>query len=193
MNLENIIAISGVPGLYKVIGQSSSGLIVESIETKKRQPIYSTQKVSALEDICIYTDTEEVPLIDILISLFTNEKGKSVKVDNNDKIKELFETILPNYDKARVYTSDIKKVLKWYNMLLDAKLVDGKKETKETKGKDAEETKATDKKKKTDLKEKKAPAKSATAKSVPKTTVSKSKAKPNVAKKTPTTVASKKG
>ena len=76
MNLENIIAVSGMSGLYKVVGQTKNGLVIESLENNKRLPIYASNKVSALEDICIYTETEEKPLGEVFADLFKNLDGK---------------------------------------------------------------------------------------------------------------------
>ena len=119
MNLSGIISISGMSGLYKVIAQSKSGLIIESIVDKKRTTTPSTQKVSSLEDISMYTTGEDVLLKVILGTMKETLKGgqaldhKSPDAD----LRKFFESVLPTYDKDRVYTSDIKKVIMWYNIL----------------------------------------------------------------------------
>jgi hypothetical protein len=125
MNLENIIAVSGMSGLYKVVGQTKNGLVIESLEDKKRIPIYATNKVSALEDICIYTDTEEKPLAAVISGIFSKLEGKEAIdfTSPNDKIKAFFEVNMPDYDRDRVYVSDMKKVLRWYNTLHSAGLI----------------------------------------------------------------------
>ncbi len=117
--LEGILAISGEPGLYKMVSQTKTGIIVESIETKKRIPAYATNKISSLEDIAIFTEVEEVPLKEVFKSIKTNTKVSELianKMDNN-LIKSCFKEILPEYDEDRVYISDMKKVFKWYNIL----------------------------------------------------------------------------
>ena len=118
--LKDLMAISGHGGLFKFISQARNGIIVESLETGKRMNAFATMKVSSLEDIAIYTEEEEVPLQEVLIGLLEYENGGeaiSPKSDP-DELKDYFSAILPEYDRERVYVSDIKKVLTWYNLLL---------------------------------------------------------------------------
>jgi hypothetical protein len=119
MNLKGIISISGKAGLYKVVAQGKNNIIVESLEDKKRFPAYSSDRISALEDISIYTYDEDVVLRDILTKIFEKEEGKTCISHKEDKAKlEAYLTeILPNYDKERVYISDVKKIFQWYNLL----------------------------------------------------------------------------
>ena len=120
MNLKGIISISGRPGLYKVITQGKNSVIVESLMDKKRFPAHASEKISSLEDISIFTTEEDVKLVDIIGTLFKKQEGKdapSHKEDEKTLRAKLIE-ILPNYDKDRVYFSDIKKIFQWYNMLL---------------------------------------------------------------------------
>jgi len=145
--LEGILAISGQPGLFKLVSQTKTGIIVESLETKKRMPVYATAKVSALEDIAIFTEDGEKPLKEVLEKIYTVEnKGKTTvnKKSPNDEIKEYFEDILPEYDKDRVYTSDMKKVLGWYNLLLEAEQLDFSKKEDSEEETVEEETKETE-------------------------------------------------
>lgn len=126
MKLKDILAISGKPGLYKFLSQARNGIIVEGVTDKKRTAISSATKVSSLSDIAIYTETEEIPLKDILKKLFEKEGGKqtiSHKSDNKELIS-LFEEIVPDYDRERVYASDIKKLISWYNLLIENNLID---------------------------------------------------------------------
>ncbi len=119
MNLSGIIAISGRAGLYKVIAQGKNNLIVESLEDRKRFPAYASDRISALEDISIYTYDEDVALKEIMGSIYKKEnagEALSHKSDQKTLEKYLVE-ILPNYDKERVYISDIKKIFQWYNLL----------------------------------------------------------------------------
>ncbi|MCE2743981.1 MAG: DUF5606 domain-containing protein [Fluviicola sp.] len=119
MKLTGIIAISGRPGLFKVIAQGKNNVIVESLVDNKRFPAYSTDRISALEDISIYTDSEEKPLKEIFVSIHTKENGgEAISHKEADaKLVSYLTEILPNYDKERVYISDIKKLFQWYNLL----------------------------------------------------------------------------
>jgi hypothetical protein len=119
MKLTGIIAISGRPGLFKVIAQGKNNVIVESLVDNKRFPAYSTDRISALEDISIYTDSEEKPLKEIFVSIHTKENGGEAISHKEDdaKLVSYLTEILPNYDKERVYISDIKKLFQWYNLL----------------------------------------------------------------------------
>lgn len=125
--LNDILAVSGQSGLFKLIGKNSNSIIVESLETGKRIPVYQTTKVSTLGDIAIFTTETEVPLVDVFekISKIENKAACSVgKNASNDEVKEYFEDILPNYDKERVYVSDMKKVLAWYTILQAKAMLD---------------------------------------------------------------------
>lgn len=138
MNLKDILAISGKPGLYKFISQGRNGIIVESFIDQKRMIVHSSAKVSALEDIAIYTETEEISLGDIFTKIIEKLDSKPALSHKSspEELKSFFEEILPDYDKDRVYISDIKKVVNWYNILLAQDLLklgeEGEGETKET-------------------------------------------------------------
>lgn len=119
MILKDILAIGGYSGLYKYLSQSRNGIIVESLTDGKKVNAPATAKISALSDIAIYTEEEEMPLSKIYDTIFAKEEGKqtiSHKASANE-LKAFFEEILPDYDKDRVYVSDIKKVVSWYNTL----------------------------------------------------------------------------
>lgn len=141
MDLKGILSISGYPGLFKMVSQSKSGLIVESLVDKKRMPAFMTSKISSLEDIAIYTEETEVPLVDVFKNIHDIENGGeaiSTKASSNE-LKDYFSKVLPNYDQDRVYVSDIKKVINWYNTLHKSELV--KFDKKESKKKEkVEET-----------------------------------------------------
>jgi hypothetical protein len=131
--LKGILSVSGQSGLYKLVAESKNNIIIESLETFKRMPVHSTSKVSALEDIAIYTENEDVPLKDIFKAIFDKEDGGpaiSPKVSANE-LKAYFEQVVPEYDKDRVYVSDIKKVLLWYNTLQNKDLLDFSEEKEE--------------------------------------------------------------
>ena len=128
MDLKGILAISGHPGLYKLISQAKNSIIVESLTDKTRMPAYASTKISALDDIAIYTDEEEVPLKEVFKNILKKEKGKesiSHKA-SNEEIKSYFEEVLPTYDKDRVYVSDMKKIINWYNILHQVDLLNTK-------------------------------------------------------------------
>ncbi len=124
--LKGILSISGQSGLFKLVAESKNNIIVESLDTHKRIPVYSTSKVSALEDIAIYTETSDIPLKDIFKAISDKEDGGSAishKVSTNE-LKTYFEEVVPDFDKDRVYVSDIKKVLQWYNSLQEKEMLD---------------------------------------------------------------------
>lgn len=123
--LKGILAISGEPGLYKMVSQIKNGIIVESIENQKRIPTYATNKISSLEDIAIFTEEDEVPLKEIFLNIKAKSNGEQVLTGkvSNDQVKSLFKEILPNYDEDRVYVSDMKKVFRWFNILAKENLL----------------------------------------------------------------------
>jgi hypothetical protein len=127
MSLEKVLAIAGKPGLYKLVTQTRGGFVAESLLDNKRLSIGVQQNVSVLSEIAIYTLTEEVPLITVLGNIKAKENGKQTSVsakDSKDKLEEYFFGILPDYDEDRVYVSDIKKVIKWYNLLQEHNMLD---------------------------------------------------------------------
>ena len=119
MNIDGIIAVSGKPGLYKVIGQTKNGVIVTSLSDGKKLAMSSSSKMSALQDIAIYTYTEEIPLVAILDKIRIKEEGKAAIGHKSSAavLSDYFRIILDDYDEDRVYPSDIKKVISWYNTL----------------------------------------------------------------------------
>jgi hypothetical protein len=124
--LKGILAISGQQGLFKLVAESKNNIIVESLETGKRMPAYSTSKISALEDIAIYTDTADIPLKDVFKAISEKENGGATLSHKEpaNKLKSYFAEVLPEYDRDRVYVSDIKKVLLWYNTLHEKNMLD---------------------------------------------------------------------
>ena len=119
MNLEGIISISGMPGLYKVVGQLKSGVIAESLIDKKRMPVYSHQQISTLEDISMFTTGDNKLVSDIMKTIFEKENGGTCidhKADEQ-QIVAYFESVLPDYDKERVHVSNMRKLFNWYNVL----------------------------------------------------------------------------
>ena len=132
--LKEILSISGKPGLQKLISNSSNAIIVESLIDGKRFPAYSNSKIIALEDISIYTEAEDMPLKEVF-----KENGKSAlsHKEPTEKILAYFEEIVPEYDKERVYVSDMKKIIQWYNLLTEKGMLDLDEEAKEEEKKEA--------------------------------------------------------
>lgn len=125
-DLTEILAISGKGGLFRLVTQAQNSIIVESLIDKKRFPVHSTQAVSSLEEISIFTEAEDLPLKDVFKRIYDKtggEKTISHKASSNE-LKEFMEEVVPEYDEERVYVSDIKKVVKWYNHLKDAEMLD---------------------------------------------------------------------
>ncbi|MDR2556101.1 MAG: DUF5606 domain-containing protein [Bacteroidales bacterium] len=122
MDLSKIVHIPGKSGVFKLVSQGKTP-IVEALTDKKRFPLFDTNRVSPLSDISIYTEKEERPLAEIFRLIFTKYDGK--KIDINDKnLRADFAAVIPDYDADRVYESNIKKVFQWYNLLVDAGLID---------------------------------------------------------------------
>jgi hypothetical protein len=126
--LKEILSISGKSGLYKLISKGKNMFIVESLIDKKRIPAYMSDKMVSLSDISIYTETEEVPLIKILTKIKEKENGKEIEYNPSaiqpDGLRSYLESVLPDYDKERVYLSDIKKLMSWYNLLIKNGFID---------------------------------------------------------------------
>ena len=120
--LKGILAISGQPGLFKLVTEAKNSIIVESLITGKRIPAYSTSKISALADISVFTETAEIQLKELFKRIQESGKMISNKASSNE-IKVFFEEILPEYDKDRVYISDMKKIIQWYQLLSEQNLL----------------------------------------------------------------------
>lgn len=122
--LKTILSIAGKPGLYKLISQGKNMLIVETVDAaKKRVPAYAHDKVISLADIAMYTDAEEVPLSEVLEAVKKKENGAVASINykkaSADELHAYFAEILPNYDRDRVHNGDIKKLISWYNILVN--------------------------------------------------------------------------
>lgn len=127
--LKKILSVSGKPGLYKLVSQGKSMLIVEALTDGRRLPVYAREKIISLGDIAIYTDGEEVPLYEVLNSVKAKEEGKAVSsIDASratpDELRAYMAEVLPNFDRDRVYPTDIKRLLSWYNLLIGAGITD---------------------------------------------------------------------
>ena len=120
--LQTILAISGRPGLYKLLSRGNKNLIVEALdETHRKSPAFATDRITSLADIAIYTDTDDVPLYKVLASLRDLEEGKPTSLNyrkaSGDELREYMGKVLPDFDRDRVKMSDIKKLLQWYHRL----------------------------------------------------------------------------
>ena len=140
MSFQKILSISGKPGLYELKVQTRSGFVAEALLDGKKITVGLRSNVSLLSEIAVFTYNEEVKLIDIFKSIATKENGEATisHKETDDKLKSYFREILPEYDEDRVYTSDIKKIFNWYNILqpkgyvtLDALNAEVKEETAE--------------------------------------------------------------
>ncbi len=120
--LKGILSISGQPGLFKLVAETKNSIIVESLVNGKRMPAYSTSKISTLSDISIFTESGEILLTDLFLKIKESGKSVSTKASANE-IKAFFEEVLPEYDKDRVYISDMKKVIQWYELLSELNLL----------------------------------------------------------------------
>ena len=137
--LETILAISGKPGLYKLVSRGNRSLIVETIDAqKKRFPAFAADKVISLADIAMYTDEKEVPLREVLNNIKAKESGKTASIDwrkaSKDELFAYLGEVLPNFDGDRIYPSDVKKLVQWYNVLIENGLTDFDETLKETEG-----------------------------------------------------------
>ena len=132
MGLDKILSISGKPGLFKIVTQTRSGIIAESLLDKKRMSVNVHNNISVLSEIAVYTLTEELPLFKVFEKIMEKEEGKATSIshkDSKEALEEYFFGILPDYDEDRVYASDIKKIVQWYNLLQSNDLLAAVEET----------------------------------------------------------------
>ena len=136
---QTILAISGKPGLYKLVTRGKNNLIVEALDTThRRMPAFSTDRITSLADIAMFTETDDIPLMDVLENLKTLEAAKQASVDpkkaSTKELQDYFTKVLPEWDRDRVHVSDIKKLISWYNILIEAGITDFKEEMQPTEG-----------------------------------------------------------
>ena len=137
--LQTILAISGKPGLYKLVSRAKNSLIVEVLDdTHRRMPAFATDRITSLADIAMYTETDDVPLHKVLTGMKNLEEGKTSALDykkaSGDELREYFAKILPDFDRDRVHNSDIKKLIQWYNILISNGISDFDEELTPTEG-----------------------------------------------------------
>lgn len=123
MNLRGVVAVSGRPGLFKLIGQNKAGYVLESLDAQKLKIVanISTTKLASLEDITIYGESQEIKLANVLSAIASQKEIPDAKADN-DSLKAFFGSVAPDYDREKVYVSDMKKILNWYSLLKDLPL-----------------------------------------------------------------------
>jgi len=133
-DLKNIYAISGYPGLYRHVSEGRNGIIVESLTDKKRMTAYTSMKVSSLGDIAIYANDGEIPLKDVFKRLLEKEsEGPVTDLKNTpEDLKKYFAEVLPEYDREKVYISDMKKIISWYNLLHKLKMLKFEEESEDS-------------------------------------------------------------
>ena len=136
---QTILAISGKPGLYKLVSRGKNNLIVEALDaTHHRMPAFATDRITSLADIAMFTETDDIPLMDVLENLKTVAEGKKATVDpkkaSTKELQDFFTKVLPEWDRDRVHVSDIKKLICWYNILIEAGITDFKEEMQPTEG-----------------------------------------------------------
>ena len=143
--LKGILAISGQPGLFKVVSEGKNNIIVESLLNGKKMPAFASSKISSLEDIAIYTSQEDVPLKEVFKNIIKKENGgKAISHKaSTEELTNYFAEVLPEYDRDQVYISDIRKVIQWYNLLQEKDLLNEEEEAeteeKETSEEDSKE------------------------------------------------------
>ena len=143
---QTILAISGKPGLYKLVSRAKNSLIVEALDdTHKRIPAFSTDRITSLADIAMFTETEDIPLMKVLASMRDLEGGKKSSVDfrkaSPNELHDYFTKVLPNWDQERVQNSHIKKLIQWYDILVGAGVTDFEEEMAPTEGNNIDDRK----------------------------------------------------
>jgi len=144
MDLSQILSIAGKPGLFKILNQSRGGVVVTSLNDGKKMVVGQTQRVSTLSDISIYTLEGDEPLSNIFEKMKEHSGGKEVEINSKDPdaLREYFFRVFPEHDEDRVYPSDIKKMIKWFNLLLEKGLLESDDEEKEENSKEEEKAEA---------------------------------------------------
>ena len=135
MELAKIIHVSGKAGLYKIISQGKNVIITESLVEEKRVPIYANDQANSLDNIEVYTYNDTINLIDVLRTIAKKEKSNQCisHKSSKDQLKDYFREIIPEYDEERVYHSDIKKIIQWYNILQSCNIINANTIKKELK------------------------------------------------------------
>lgn len=140
--METILSIAGKPGLYKLVSRGKMNLIVESLdETHKRMPAFATDRITSLADVAMFTETDDVPLMDVLENMKNLEGGKIASINekkaSGKELRDYFTKVLPEWDQDRVQNSHIKKLISWYNILIKAGITDFKEAEENTSEEEA--------------------------------------------------------
>lgn len=138
MDLTKILTVSGKPGLFRLISKNQQGIVAESLLTGKTSTIFARDPASVLDDISMYTVEDEIKLKEILKTIFVKFDAQPIKLanDSGSELRKFMLDIVPNYDQNRVYNSDIQKLIKWYNLLLEKNLIDNEPENEEEETKE---------------------------------------------------------
>ncbi len=158
MDLKDVMAISGRPGLYKFVAQGRNAVIVENIQTGKRTSAFASERINSLEEITVFTEEKDRPLKEVFRAMYEKEAEGTEAVppkSDNNTLKEYFGEVMPDYDRERVYVSDIKKILTWYHILKEAGMLSFEEEEEEKENKEEEEKKAGSGKEETEKEDKK--------------------------------------
>ena len=136
---QTILAISGKPGLYKLVSRAKMSLIVEALDgSHKRMPAFASDRVTSLADIAMYTEDEDLPLMNVMSALRDMEEGKKASLNwrkaSSKELQDYFEKSVPTFDRERVHSSDIKKLLQWYDILVEAGITNFEEVLKPTNG-----------------------------------------------------------
>jgi dephospho-CoA kinase len=136
---QTILAIAGKPGLFKLVSRGKNNLIVEALDgTHRRQPAFSSERITSLADIAMFTETDDIPLMDVLENIKKLEDCKKTSINekkaSGKELQDYFTKVLPEWDRDRVHTSDIKKLITWYNILVENGITDFKEEMSPTEG-----------------------------------------------------------
>jgi hypothetical protein len=126
MDLKKILTVPGKRGLYKLVSQGKTNIIVESLADHSRMPIFASHQASTLGDICIFTNNEDIPLKGVFKRIYQANYGEKVaenKIKDVSELKSYMDEILPEYDRDRVHVSDMKKLFSWYNILHEKNLL----------------------------------------------------------------------
>ena len=147
--METILSIAGKPGLFRLVSRGKQTLIVETLdETKRRLPAFATDRVTSLGDIAMFTDSEDIPLWQVLKNVGEKEQSKPCSINyrkaSGKELREYFAEVLPEFDRDRVHDSDIKKLLQWYDILVKNGITDFEKDLKPTQGDNVDDRKEED-------------------------------------------------
>lgn len=142
--LKGILSISGQPGLFRMVAEAKNRIIVESLINGKRMPVSTTARISSLEDIAVYTAVGDLPLKEIFRKIADHEQGDAAiqAKATDEQIRLYFGEVVPDYDRERVYISDIRKIIMWYNLLQEKQLLDFSAEEVASAGQEAREEQA---------------------------------------------------